>query len=254
MTQTSCQDCPSVSILNRIATSIDAIHSQVSTLSNVTEMLHTNTNSQLQENTKVDHTEVPTPVTAERTQIHAVEPQLSVCVSTQTPSTAPNSSLLLDSPNNGQSSPTPNVKRQQRSRKKETNLIRSTRNPPVASYPWLSKAPVQPWLSSSVWMNAPTLNIQGSNSRQTRGSDTTGVHRRQVNSFTQRNRAKYSSRSRSLGGKRQSGSVIDTVRNAWNSSNDTLDRNPIATQNSSPAEQVRSAWATRFENSSNHLN
>ena len=60
-------------------------------------------------------------------------------------------------------------------------------------------------------------------------------------------------RLRSLGGARQPGPVCDTVRNVWSSKHENQNSRPNPAQKS-PAEEVRSAWASRFDQSSDNLN
>ena len=104
-------------------------------------------------------------------------------------------------------------------------------------------------------MNAPTLQIErkeqgGNNLPVTRPAQDRG-HRGRPNKSN--NSREVGTRFRSLGGTRQPGPVCDTVRNVWSSKHENPNSRPNPAQKS-PAEEVRSAWASKFDQSSDNLN
>ena len=101
---------------------------------------------------------------------------------------------------------------------------------------------VQPWLSSSVWDHGPTIPLKYHNlGKYTSRSST----KNRV-----RTRSSERNKSSSLGGTRQQGSVLSTVRNVWAPSAPADGTSALPPKESpTPADEVRSSWLSRFPQS-----
>ena len=115
---------------------------------------------------------------------------------------------------------------------------------------------VQPWISSHVWDNAPTIPLRFYTENPPRSSKNTGQRAQNHSSRSHGRNSDSSNRKKQLGGTQHAGPVKETVRNVWTAKDTAKTVNPPAPNqsNKSPAETVRSAWLNKFRSPTDCLN
>ena len=246
--QTNCSavptvPCPSVSSLDHMSSEILSLRSDISCLSNlVRDLLAPQHNAQLKTQ-EVDNS----------------DPVVEVPDNPSAPDeTAVDSAPVLVPTNNsdGEASPHPSPKVDPKKTKQEDKKSWQKRKQFSRGHPKKPIVHTQPWLSSTVWDNALILPIPFSNEaeRPNRSRRNVTSRRRQKTSESGNgNSHRLVSNPQPLGGNPQSGPVLNTVRNVWTSrgpDNSVSNKSPPLT--TSPAEQVRSVWTSRFGNQVNN--